>query len=99
MPKLPSSRRDSRVGTSALGKTTHIWDLRDGLDIIGQSYLKLGGRLEAAEYLREALPLSEALNRDQPNHSMFATMFAESKARLGEALLALGQVDQAQLLL
>lgn len=69
--------------------------MRDSYNSVGRCLLRLGRPEEAVGYLRRALPFAEDLVARQPVNSAAASMLAESKARLGEALLSLDQPGEA----
>jgi serine/threonine protein kinase/tetratricopeptide (TPR) repeat protein len=75
---------------------TQSWeDLRDAYDAVGRCLLKLGRKDQAEVWLQQALPFAELVAENNPSHAAYACYPSQSKARLGEVLLALARPDEA----
>lgn len=92
-PLLADFERRERLGEQNERPSSEDW--RDMYDSLGRCDSRLGQRPEAERWFRHALPFAAALVEDNPSHSKYACYLAESKARLGETLLALGKPAEA----
>lgn len=75
---------------------TQAWeDLRDAYDGVARCLVKLGQGDQAEAWFRAALPFAELVAENYPSHAGYAAYAVQSRARLGEVLLALARPDEA----